>query len=142
MRSENRVSQNPLARYGAVMGVCAAAGAVAGGVSAVFGESGPTGVVVVAVVTGLAMALALWSCTFWWRGLDEAAQEAHKWAWWWGSTFGMAIGGVALFTLVMSAEDALGGSAKDLLLGGAAIIVGFQTVGYAIAWAAWWLRRR
>lgn len=131
-----------MARYGAVMGVCVLAGAVAGGVSAAFGERGMTGGIVVALATSVAMALGLWSCTHWWRGLDEAAQEAHKWAWWWGSTFGLAIGGVALFTLVLSSGDTLRGEPKDLVLAGAAFVALVQTVGYGIAWTIWWLRRR
>lgn len=136
------MSRHPVARYGLLLGVCALAGGVAGGVAGAFGDRGLTGGVVVSVVTGLAIALGLWSCTRWWRGLDEAAQEAHKWAWWWGSTFGLAIGGVALFTLVLGSEDALTGEPRDLVLGGAALVAGVQMVGYLVAWAFWWLRRR
>ncbi len=142
MQMNARVSQHPLARYGAAMGLCALAGGVAGGVAGAFGDRGIAGGGAVAVVTGLSMALVLWSCARWWRGLDEAAQEAHKWAWWWGSTFGLAIGGVALFTLMMIAENLFVGEPKTLFLGGAAVVIGFQTVGYAVAWAIWWLRRR
>jgi len=90
------------------------------------------------------MAIGLWSCTLWWRGLDEAAQEAHKWAWWWGSTFGLAIGGVVLFAVVLGAGDRLlaGRASDDLVLIGAALVGFVQIAGYGIAWAVWWLRRR
>jgi hypothetical protein len=146
MSMEVRVSERPLARYGAVVAVCILAGAVAGGISgamaSISGEGGAGVAAVVAVSTGLAMAAVLWACDRWWRGLDEAAQEAHKWAWWWGSTFGLAIGGVALFTLVFAAGDGLSGEPKDLLLGGAALVAGVQTVGYGVAWAVWWLKRQ
>jgi len=144
MSMEVRMSERPLARYGATLGVAVLAGAVAGGVSGIFGSGGIVGGAVVAVATGVAMAVGLWSCTVWWRGLDEAAQEAHKWAWWWGSTFGLAIGGVMMFTLVLGTGDRLlaGKSPQDLVLTGAAIIGVVQIVGYGIAWAVWWLRRR
>ena len=142
MSMEMRVSEHPLRRYGLVMGVCVVAGGIAGGVSAAFGDQSSAGPVVVAASVGLAMAAGLWVCARWWRGLDEAAQEAHKWAWWWGSTFGLAIGTVALFTLAYGASEALTAEPKDLLLGGAALIGLTQTVGYGIAWVVWWLQRR
>jgi hypothetical protein len=140
--TEASVSERPLARYGLLMAVCVIAGGIAGGVSAAFGETAGAGPLIVAGSVGLAMAAGLWVCARWWRALDEAAQEAHKWAWWWGSTFGLAIGGVALFTLAYATPDALTAAPKDLLLGGAGILALGQTVGYGIAWAFWWLQRR
>jgi hypothetical protein len=142
MTMEARVSERPLRRYGVVLGVCVLAGAVAGGISAAFGDRAGTGPAIVAVAASVSMAAGLWVCARWWRELDEAAQEAHKWAWWWGSTFGLAIGAVALFTLSYGAPAALTGSPKSLLLGGAGIIALAQTIGYGVAWAMWWLRRR
>jgi hypothetical protein len=139
---EARVSQNPLAQYGRLIAVCLVAGGIAGAVSAAFGETAGAGPLIVAGSVGLAMAAALWVCTRWWRSLDEAAQEAHKWAWWWGSTAGLAIGSVALYTLVYSAPEAITAAPKDLLLGGAGFVVVVQTLGYAVAWAFWWLKRR
>ena len=62
------------------------AGGIAGGVSAAVGDGGWSSAPTVAGAVGLAMAVGLWVCARWWRGLDEAAQEAHKWAWWWGSS--------------------------------------------------------
>jgi len=133
---------NPLRRYGVSLGVAVLAGGIAGAVAAGFGSNGATGAAIVAAATAVAITVGLWSCSVWWRGLDEAAQEAHKWAWWWGSTFGLAIGSVALFSLVFAAGDGLSGEPKDLLLGGAALVAGVQTVGYGVAWAVWWLKRR
>ena len=140
------VRRNPLVRYLVVGGVCIIAGGVAGAVSAMVGGTGALNLVVNAVVSSLAMAAALAICAWWWRGLDEAAREAHKWAWYWGSNFGLAIGGVALLTL-MAAEGDGGGllagqNAIDLLMIGACAVVGVQALGYAIAWAFWWLQRR
>lgn len=140
--AEEDVSERPLSRYAAVMGFCVLAGAIAGGLSVAFGDVDGFGPVIVAGAVGIAMALALWACARWWRALDEAAQEAHKWAWWWGSTFGLAIGSVVLFTLAYATPGALTAEPKDLLLGGAGIIGLSQTIGYAVAWAFWWLKRR
>lgn len=139
---EARVTERPLTRYGLLMAVCLLAGGVAGGVSAAFGDTAGAGPLIVAGSVGLAMAAGLWVCARWWRALDEAAQEAHKWAWWWGSTAGLAVGSVILYTLMYAAPDRLTGEPKDLLLAGAALIGGAQTVGYGIAWAFWWLQRR
>lgn len=136
------MSERPLARYGVVMGVCVLAGMIAGGVSAAFGDSGPLAVPIVAATVALAMGVGIWVCARWWRGLDEAAQEAHKWAWYWGSTFGGSLGAVALFTLAYGAEASLTADPQDLLLGGAAIIGVAQMIGYGVAWAIWWQRRR
>lgn len=140
--AEETVSERPLSRYAAVMGFCVLAGMVAGGLSTAFGDLDGVGPAIVAGAVGIAMALTLWACARWWRALDEAAQEAHKWAWWWGSTFGLAIGSVALFTLAYGTPGGLTAQPKDLLLGGAAIIGLSQAVGYGVAWAFWWLQRR
>jgi hypothetical protein len=139
---EAKVPETPLARYGALLLVCVIAGGLAGGVSAAFGETAGMGPMIVAGSVGLAMAATLWVCARWWRSLDEAAQEAHKWAWWWGSTLGLAVAAVAIFTLVYGAPERLVGEPKELFLAGAALIGGVQTVGYGVAWAFWWLQRR
>ncbi|KAK0330671.1 hypothetical protein LTR94_031936, partial [Friedmanniomyces endolithicus] len=52
------------------------------------------------VVMGLiavgGMAGGLWTGVLWMRSIDEAAREAHKSAWFWGGSAGMAIGGVVV----------------------------------------------
>ena len=148
MAREARVSEQPLRRYGAVMGVCVlagmAAGAVAGVVSATSDEAslGGAALIAAAVAVAMAMAAGLWACFRWWRGLDEAAQEAHKWAWWWGSTVGLAFASVILMTLRYGVADLGEAPVKDSLMLGAVLVAGCQTVGYGVAWAAWWLKRR
>ncbi|MBX9460125.1 MAG: hypothetical protein KL785_02265 [Brevundimonas sp.] len=52
------------------------------------------------------MAVALVGCVWWWRGIDEAAREAHKWAWWWGGSGGVLVGAIFLLTLTFSDEAA------------------------------------
>lgn len=108
-------------------------------------QSGLSGFWVNAVVLLVAMAVATVLCIWWWRGIDEAAREAHKWAWWWGGTGGIAVGAIVLLSLQLSESVPVSTtnlSAGDLIAGGMMSILLFQAVGYTIAWAAWWLRHR
>jgi hypothetical protein len=144
-RVAKRASRNPLVRYLAYGLFCGLAGLVGGAISALVGGTGVVEVVVKAVTTTAAMAVAMFACRWWWNGLDEAAREAHKWAWWWGSTYGLAFGGVALLTVFTAAENTkafAGWQTLDVLLSGAGLLVGVQCAGYAIAWGIWWWQRR
>lgn len=100
---------------------------------------------VTAASLGAAMAAGVGLSLLWWRNIDEAAREAHKWAWWWGGSGGMAVGAALLLSLSMS-EDApvklAGAAPDDLIAGGMVTILLFQLAGYLIAWAFWWLRHR
>lgn len=143
---EARVSEHPLRRYGAVLGVCGLAGMVAGGVAGIVtatsDEASLGGAALIAASVGVAMAIGLWASLRWWKGLDEAAQEAHKWAWWWRATVGLCFAAVILLTLLYGAGDLGTGPIKDILMLGAVIVTGCQMVGYGVAWAVWWLKRR
>lgn len=89
-------------------------------------------------------------CLLWWRGLDEAAREAHKWAWYWGGTNGLVVLMAAL--VVLATSDVLGvdrvsalwsgKSASALVSLGLGLALGVQIAGYAAAWVFWWIRRR
>lgn len=140
------MSERPLARYGAVLGICCIAGAVAGAISgivtAMFDDAGPGRAALIALVVALSMAVGFWASLRWWKGLDEAAQEAHKWAWWWGSTAGLCFTGVILLTLLYGVGELGEAPAKSVLLWGVGLTIGCQIVGYGVAWAIWWLKRR
>lgn len=149
MSMEGRMSEQPLRRYAVVLGVALLAGGLAGGLSgglaAVLGSTSPVSLAVSVVAISLGMAAGIWACLRWWRTLDEAAQEAHKWAWWWGSTGGLALGGVGLLTVVIASLDrdlVIALPAQGLIYLSAMGTVGVQAVGYGIAWAVWWLKRR
>lgn len=84
----------------------------------------------------------------WWRGVDEAVRQAHSWSWYWGGTTGLACVGifyiVSVFTDGVVSQrlvEMLDVAGREVELG-----VGMATVpmllGYAIAWAIWWLRHR
>ena len=79
-----------------------------------------------------------------WRNIDEAAREAHKFAWFWGSVAGMLV--VLPFAVVTSAEHlvAMFGphSPAEWALGGVMALLIAQMAGYGLVWAGWWLRQR
>ncbi len=90
----------------------------------------------VAVLTfGLALSIYLW------RGLDEAAREAHKWASYWGASGGIAVA-MPLFLFPDSERLRTAVGLGDTFAEGAWTLVLLQLAGYGLAWGAWWLRRR
>jgi len=78
----------------------------------------------------------------WWRRLDEAAREAHKWAWFWGANVAafLAFGLLLLGDPGLSAARAIG--FDDTLSDGITLVLGAEIIAYLIAWGFWWLRRR
>ena len=122
-------------------------GGLAGAAQGLIGDrTGVMGLALTAGVMSAAMAVAFAACIWWWRGIDEAAREAHKWAWWWGGSGGMAVGAVVLLTLTFADDAAssteVGLGAPDLVAGGMWAILLFQLAGYSVAWAIWWLKHR
>lgn len=123
-------------------------GGLAGVGSAVLGDQpGAVGFGLTAALITAALATGFVACVWWWRQIDEAAREAHKWAWWWGGSGGMAVGGVIFLTLIWRDEAqplhvGAGADAFDIFAGGMLAVVLFQLAGYALAWAGWWLKHR
>jgi hypothetical protein len=134
--------------YFLALGASMVLGGLAGAGSAFFGDQpGPVGTAVTAALVTAAMAVGFTACLWWWRGIDEAAREAHKWAWWWGGSGGMAVGSVLLLTLMLRAEEQpisakFGSTPADIFVSGMMCIMLFQLAGYALAWAGWWLKHR
>jgi hypothetical protein len=105
------------------------------------------------LVGGVALLLmvgAFWVGVLWMRSIDEAAREAHKWAWYWGGTAGMAVGGALMLLTIVPRDVPL---RVPLILGdtpdpagyaasGAFGLMMLMTLGYSVAWAVWWLRHR
>jgi len=101
------------------------------------------------LLIGGAMAVGMWVSVLWMRSIDEAAREAHKSAWFWGGSGGMAVG----FTLILMAMVS-GIETSDLpglwgrtdpvayMAQGAFAMTLIMAAGYTIAWGVWWLRRR
>lgn len=127
------------------MGVAAVIGVVAGVGGAIFGDQpGPLGLALTLLCYGASMLGAMLVALWWWRDIDEAAKEAHKWAWWWGGCSGMALGGVLLMTALARSEVAplQADDTGALFAGGIMVLLLFQIIGYGIAWAVWWLKHR
>ena len=136
-----------LGTYILVIVAVAFVGGVAGAARSMLGDqSGAMGLLLTAAIMSAAMAVAFAACIWWWRGIDEAAREAHKWAWWWGGSGGMAVGAILLLTLTFgddaSTSAEVGMTAPDLVAGGMFAVLLFQLAGYSVAWAIWWLKHR
>ena len=79
-----------------------------------------------------------------WRNIDEAAREAHKFAWFWGGSSAMLLALPAPFLLGDARLIALLGTrspAEWTAVGMVALIIA-QLIGYGLVWAGWWLRQR
>ncbi|PHY17507.1 hypothetical protein [Caulobacter sp. BP25] len=92
---------------------------------------------------GLALLAAITSVVYW-RNIDEAAREAHKFAWFWGGSSAML--------LVLPVPFLIGDARLVALLGqhaptdwfaiGVTALIIAQLIGYGLVWAGWWLRQR
>ena len=98
-------------------------------------------------VTGLVVSVVwalVWVGQAWVR-TDETAREAHKFAYFWGGSFGSLVGLIGLIVLTAPglhlALPRLHGPGGYLLLGAMAMAVA-QTAGYAMTWAGWWMAKR
>lgn len=86
----------------------------------------------------------------WMRAIDEAAREAHKSAWYWGGSAGMALGGVLLILAILPQAATvelplwLNGRNDPVAhaVTGAFGLMLFMVTGYSVAWAWWWWKRR
>ena len=130
----------------AVIFSCAVIGMIIGALSAAIDLfNGPIATAVITGLCVLAMGVALWLTVIWWRGADEAVREAHKWAWWWGGSSGMAVA-VALILVANLRPEILGEmeslAESDILIAGVILTLSLQIVGYVVAWAGWWLSKR
>ncbi len=85
----------------------------------------------------------------WWRLLDEVAQEAHKFAWYWGGSGGMAVGGVLLCMATLpqagtihipSWLDGRTDPAAYAATGAFGMML-LMLIGYTVVWAWWWITR-
>lgn len=93
---------------------------------------------------------AIWVGALWMRSIDEAAREAHKAAWYWGGSSGMAVGGVLMILAMLPGADSaplptLFEGRTDAAAYAATGAFGLMTLmvtGYGIVWVWWWLVRR
>lgn len=105
----------------------------------------------VVVVVGVIGAVgSMWIGYRWMQSIDEAAQEAHKWAWFWGGSAAMALSMVLLFigmtpmSKTIAIPSAFSGRTDPAAYAttGALWLLVLMVAGYSIAWGIWWLRHR
>jgi hypothetical protein len=89
----------------------------------------------------------------WMAFIDEAAQQAHYIAWFWGGSLGLTMSSLALLALMPQLLNPVGverlrapyGAMPDTsfaFFAGVAFMILPASIGYMIWWAALWLRRR
>jgi hypothetical protein len=93
---------------------------------------------------GAALLGAVFGC-FWVASLDEAAQQAHYIAWFWGGNAGLLLSMLVFVAAALSPQVfepilSVLGAGETFAVGIAAGVVP-AVIGYAIWWAVLWLRR-
>ena len=95
---------------------------------------------------GAVMTWSLVATFAYWTAIDELAREAHKRAWFWGGSAGMAVAASLLMTATVMEPFASfsfdGISHMQLLLWGGYGMFSVGLLGYLIAWAIFWWRAR
>lgn len=79
-----------------------------------------------------------------WRNIDEAAREAHKFAWFWGGSGSILIAAPLAMLVGDARLIALAGQhtpSEWFAIGVFSLLV-VQLTAYALVWAIWWLRQR
>lgn len=104
---------------------------------------------IIGTMAVLIMSLSLWLGAAWMQRIDEAAREAHKAAWFWGGSGGMAVGGI--FLILASSPSAERLALPSWFAGrtdpaayaatGAVAILALMLIGYGLVWGWWWLKR-
>lgn len=122
-------------------------------VVAALGSALPKGFVMPLALVAMVWAAAM--ATIHWKRLDEAARAAHRWAWYWGGTIGLA-GAMIFAVLSMMFPDVtsfvsqigeplvnpkLPPEQSYLFLG--VMLAGVaQGIGFLGAWVYWWAAKR
>jgi hypothetical protein len=92
----------------------------------------------------IAVAVVTVASVIYWRNLDEAAREAHKFAWMWGGSAAIVLALPILPLLNTVQLVAMFGPHPpgDWVIGGVLSLLGLQIAGYGLTWAGWWLVRQ
>jgi len=128
----------------ALFGLCMGLGATLAIFSSMSRGAQPGSLVMMALVLVILIGVGGWLTSMYWRQLDEAAREAHKWAWFWGGN--AVILPLMVGFLLLSERPELDvplwpgfdeGPAGYVATGG--MITLFALVfGYSVAWLFWW----
>lgn len=95
----------------------------------------------------VAVAISMPIMLQWWKKIDEASQEAHKVAWFWGGGIGFCLSGILAAINVFTSGEVITYIGKFFNIKNAqnygfelGIFVTFALagLGYIIHWALWW----
>ncbi len=97
-----------------------------------------------AAAVTLGIPLLGWATLLYWRNVDEAAREAHKFAWFWGGSGAMLLSFPIMILTTSAKLEALFGphEPSQWVMGGLLAMLALQIVGYGATWAGWWLVRQ
>jgi hypothetical protein len=128
----------------AVLIGCVSIGAVTGFVWGFLeGLDRPLPMPVQLTVAAVLLVVGAGASIYYWRLIDEAAREAHKFAWFWGGSTALILALPTLFFIDASIWEALLGAhdTRYWVMAGVQAVVLIQLAGYVLAWVGWWLFR-
>lgn len=128
-----------------ILVACFLAGGVTGAASYLLSDleiALPRGLLFVASL--MVIAAMFVASIVYWRNIDEAAREAHKFAWFWGGAGGLL---VILPMAALATSDRLVAvfgqrEPSEWAIFGVVSLLTVQLAGYGLVWAGWWLRQR
>ena len=129
----------------ALLGLSLGLGATVGIYAAMSREASVGSLILMGLVVAGLMAVGVWLVAMYWRRLDEAAREAHKWAWFWGGNVALLPLIVGLFFLLERPDlevplwPGLQAGPAGYVATGGFIVVFTLLIGYSLAWLYWWL---
>jgi len=129
----------------ALLGLSLGLGATVGIYAAMSREASVGSLILMGLVVAGLMAVGVWLVAMYWRRLDEAAREAHKWAWFWGGNVALLPLIVGLFFLLERPDlqvplwPGLHAGPAGYVATGGFIVVFTLLIGYSLAWLYWWL---
>lgn len=88
--------------------------------------------------------LMIGASVIYWRNIDEAAREAHKFAWFWGGSGSILLAAPLAMLIGDTRLTALAGphSPSEWFAIGVFSLLVFQLTAYVLVWAVWWIRQR
>lgn len=128
----------------ALFALSAALGIVLGVFSSMVGGSGPLAIVLMGLVVTALSALMIWLSAKYWGRIDEAAREAHKWAWFWGANIALLPALIGFILLVERPDieaplwPGFDATPAHYVATGGLIVIGLLGIGYGLAWLGWW----
>jgi hypothetical protein len=113
------------------------------------GPPAPESAWVLTAAYGVAIVWAVVFIALYWRRLDEAAKEAQKFAWFYGSIGATVLSAPIIVQVRLTGDHflasvlphAMSGPAALLTLGWMALLLA-QGAGFCLVWAGWWWAKR